>query len=249
MRLVRHGYETVVLCGGAEAPVTRLCIEGYGRTGALSKNNSKDDSPYASRPFDAARDGFVLSEGACLLVLEEQGRALRRGAKIYGEIAGYGNFADAFHGGINSDGRPSGLFSDVRPSAHGEGQAMRRSLEDAGIKERDVGLLSAHATATVLGDRVEEEAIRMVFGKEAERLPVVAAKGLTGHMLSASGAFEAALALMCMKEGLVPPYPHLENTDSGLSISKEMKPLKAKAALVNSFGFGGLNACLVLKAL
>lgn len=221
--LIKSGAEEVVLAGGAEAPLTRLCIEGYGRAGALSKTNS-------SRPFDSRRDGFVLSEGAAVLVIEEYKRAIKRKAKIYGEIVGYGNTISALH--------------ETRPDIEGEMRAMRMAIKEAGLNPDEISLIAAHATGTPLGDRAEAESIRNVFGN---KVPVLALKSLSGHMLSASAPFEAAVALMCMREGLIPPYPHLKENDSGLKISVKGGKVKARYALVNSFGFGGFCAGLVLK--
>ncbi len=229
-RLIKEGFGEFALCGGAEAPLARTCVEGYGRMGALTKG----DSPEASRPFDAERDGFVLSEGACVLVLEEFEAARKRGARIYGEVAGFGN----------------ALFSacEARPSFEGEVSAMRMALNSAKLTRDETGIVSAHASSTLTGDRTEAQAIKAVFGEGAE-VPVIAVKSLTGHMLSASGPFEAAVALMCMEEGMIPPYPHLNENDSGLSLFKKGKTGQFNAALVNSFGFGGFNISLVLKKL
>jgi len=225
--LIKKGQEKIVLSGGAEAPITRLCIEGYGRAGALSKT----DSRFASRPFGSGRDGFVLSEGACVLILEEYKNAVKRKARIYGEIIGYGNIISALH--------------ETRPDPNGEIECMGLPLKEAGLLPEEVGLISAHATGTQLGDRIEADAIKEIFGI---KVPVTALKSLTGHMLSASGPFEAAAALMCLREGLLPPYPHLKENESGLKISIKGEKIKGGYALVNSFGFGGFCASLALKA-
>ncbi|MGB9715948.1 MAG: beta-ketoacyl-[acyl-carrier-protein] synthase family protein [Thermodesulfovibrionales bacterium] len=230
-RLIKSGYKGPVLCGGAEAPVCRICVEGYGISGALSK--VKDST--ASRPFDITRDGFVLSEGACILILENYETALKRGARIYGEIIGYGNTTDAFH--------------QTRPSPYGEAEAMRKAIEEAGLKPEDIDYINAHATSTPLGDKTEIEAIKMVFGEKAKEIPISSVKSMTGHMLAASGAFEVAITLMSIKEGIIPPIINLKETDPECDIDLVKKARKAKIdfAISNSFGFGGVNAVLVLK--
>ncbi len=235
---IKNGLETVCLCGGAEAPLTRFCIEAYSRCGALSKSTSKTSE--ASRPFDRDRDGFVLAEGACVLVLEELGHALERGANIYGEICGYGYGMDAFH--------------DTRPDPSGQARAMKMAMKEAGAMETagpegflDIALLLAHATGTRIGDKAEEEAIRTAFGERAADLPVFAAKALTGHMLAASGPFEAALALMCVKEGVLPGNPNIKNKDCTLNLPERTRTAAVDAAMANSFGLGGFNASLVIK--
>jgi 3-oxoacyl-[acyl-carrier-protein] synthase II len=226
VRLIRSGTEKIVLAGGAEAPVTRLCVEGYGRAGALSRAFP----PYASRPFDARRDGFVLSEGGAVLILEEYNNPIKRKAKIYGEIIGCGNALSATH--------------ETRPDIFGEIRAMKDALKEAGIGPEDIGLIAAHATGTPLGDKIEADAIKQVFGTKT---PVIALKSLTGHMLSASSPFEAAVTLMSLRDGVIPPYKHLEENESGLNISIKGKKIKGQYALVNSFGFGGFCASVVLR--
>lgn len=224
MRLIREGRAKIVLAGGAEAPICRICVAGYGASGALSKCG-------ISRPFDKKRDGFILAEGAAVLVLEEHEHALRRGVKPYGEIIGYGNCADAFH--------------PTAPASGGQMRALRAALADAAIGAADVDYLSAHATSTRLGDGTERRSIEGVFGSD---MPVSALKSMTGHMLGASGAFEAAMALICMNEGLMPGTINLDEPEGGLNYVKRPKRAEVKIAVVNSFGFGGVNAVLVLKA-
>ncbi|MDA8169997.1 MAG: beta-ketoacyl-[acyl-carrier-protein] synthase family protein [Nitrospiraceae bacterium] len=236
-RLVRHGLAGLVIACGADAPVTRLCVEGYGRAGALSRSNIKNPKE-ASRPFHPERDGFVLSEGACSLVVEEYGRAARRGAQIYGEIAGYGQGIDPSH--------------ETRPSPPGWARTISAALRDAGVE--DTGLIIPHAASTVLGDAAEEEAIFTALGKTAARkIPAFPVKALTGHMLAASGPFEAAIALMCMKEGIVPPNYYLKEArmkeaPPGLNLGGGifLKTARPGSALVNAFGFGGFSASVVL---
>ncbi|MDI6890753.1 MAG: beta-ketoacyl-ACP synthase II [Thermodesulfovibrionales bacterium] len=232
-RLIRSGYRGPVLCGGTEAPVCRVCVEGYGVSGALSKVNDST----ASRPFDRTRDGFVIAEGACILVIEDYESALKRGAKIYGEIAGYGNTTDAFHQTI--------------PLSEGEAKAMRLAMDEAGLRPEDIGYINAHGTSTPLGDKTETEAIKIVFGRKAKDIPVSSVKSMTGHMLASSGAIEAAFTLMGINEGAIPPTINLEESDPecDLDYVKHARKADIKAAISNSFGFGGLNAVLVFRRL
>jgi 3-oxoacyl-[acyl-carrier-protein] synthase II len=225
MRLVRCGLCDLALAGGAEAPVTRFCLGGYGASGALSRVG-------ISRPFDRERDGFVLAEGAAVLVLEGYDAALKRGARMYGEVAGYGNTADAFH--------------ETAPYKNGQAGAIRAALDDAGVRPGEVDHISAHATSTPLGDRVEAGAMEMVFGRS--RAPAVSAvKSMTGHMLGASGSLEAAFALMGLKEGVVPPAVNLREPEFNLNFTKSLESADLRIAVSNSFGFGGANAVLVLR--
>ncbi len=209
--MVRSGRVGIAFTGGAEAPICPLCIKGYGRAGALSKSGKV-------KPFATDRDGFVLGEGAALIVLEEMAHAKKRGARIYAELAGYGNTSDTGH--------------PTQPDKDGEARAMREALEDAGITPDEVGLVMAHATGTPLGDQAEAEAIEEVFGKTSP--PRRALKEFTGHMLAASGAFEAAVAARFIYDGNeIATEPDGGGTFSSLS---------------NSFGFGGVNTALALKA-
>ncbi|MEC4676045.1 MAG: beta-ketoacyl-ACP synthase II [Nitrospirota bacterium] len=232
-RLIKTGYKGPVLAGGAESPVCRFCIEGYGITGALSKGADRN----ASRPFDRSRDGFVLSEGACILVLEDYESALARGADIYGEIIGYGNSTDAFH--------------ITRPKPSGEANAITMAIKEAGIRPEEVDHINAHGTATRLGDIAEAEAIGMAFGERAPGIPVTAAKSMTGHMLAASGAFEIAATLMAIREGVIPPTINLDVQDPAcnLNIVQKKTESEIKIAISNSFGFGGVNAVIVLRGI
>jgi 3-oxoacyl-[acyl-carrier-protein] synthase II len=230
-RLIKSGYRHPVLCGGAEAPVCRTCMEGYGISGALSRSNG----PSASRPFDRTRDGFVLSEGACILILETYESAMKRGAEIYGEIIGYGNATDSYHQTI--------------PSAEGEVRAMQSALDEAGLRADDIHFISAHGTATRLGDKTETEAIKRVFGKHAYLVPVTSLKSGTGHMLAASGALEAAITLLSLKEGVITPTLNLNERDPecDLDYVTACRHVHIHYALSQSFGFGGLNAVIVFS--
>jgi beta-ketoacyl-acyl-carrier-protein synthase II len=230
-RLLRSGWEGPVIAGGAEAPLCRLCIEGYGVTGVVSK--TPDSS--ASRPFDRSRSGFVLSEGASILVLEELEAALKRSARIYGEIIGYGNAVDASH--------------PTKPACGGEVSAMMCALTDAGLDFKSIDYISAHGTSTPLGDAAEAFAIREVFRERAASLPVSSVKSLTGHMLAASGPLEAAFAVMTINEGVIPPSINVEEKDADcdLNLITELTRKRIRTAMCNSFGFGGVNAVIVLK--
>ncbi|MEJ2192812.1 MAG: beta-ketoacyl synthase N-terminal-like domain-containing protein [Nitrospirota bacterium] len=223
VRLVRSGAAGMALAGGAEAPLCTLCIGGYGALGALSREG-------VSRPFDRGRDGFVLGEGAGVLVLEEYEAAVRRGARPYAEIAGCGNAADAFHPTV--------------PRSDGQIRAMRAALAEAGLSPGDVGCIYAHATSTPAGDSTEAESIGRLFGPGAR---VTAAKSMTGHMLGASGAVEAALAAMSLREGLLPGILNLGDPEGSLDYVRETVRTEAGAALANSFGFGWLITFLVLR--
>lgn len=232
-RLISSGYQGPVLCGGTEAPVCRVCVEGYGTSGALSRVNNST----ASRPFDRTRDGFVIAEGACILVLEDYEYALKRGAKVYGEIIGYGNTTDAFHQTI--------------PFPEGEARAIEIALIEKGLYPQDVDYINAHGTSTPLGDKTETKTIKIVFDKKAKEIPVSAVKSMTGHMLAASGALEAAFTLMSMKEGIIPPTINLKESDPecDLDYVTELRRVNIDVAISHSFGFGGVNAVLVFKKL
>jgi 3-oxoacyl-[acyl-carrier-protein] synthase II len=230
-RLIRSGYHGPVFCGGAEAPVCRICIEGYGESGALSQVNDSS----ASKPFDMTRDGFVLSEGACILVLENYEDALKRGARIYGEIIGYGNTTDAFHQTI--------------PAQEGEARAIKMAINEAGLKPEDIDFINAHGTSTPLGDKIETKAIKLSFGKRAYQIPITSIKSLTGHMLAASGSLEAAFTLMSIDEGIIPPTINLKVRDPecDLDYATELRRAQIEYAISHSFGFGGVNAVLVMR--
>lgn len=232
-RLIKAGYEDIILCGGAEAPLCRICINGYGSSKALSRITDSS----ASRPFDRGRDGFVLSEGACILVIEEYEKALKRGARIYGEIIGYGNTTDAFHQTV--------------PSPEGEARAITSALNEAGLKPEDISLISAHGTSTPWGDRVETEALKRSLGRHAYNIPVTSIKSASGHMLAASGSLEAALTLISMKESVIPPTINLRerDPDCDLDCVTELREADIQYSICDSFGFGGINAVLVLSKL
>ncbi len=232
-RLLRDGTVDVAITGGTEACLTPVAISAFARMTALSTRN--DAPELASRPFDAERDGFVMGEGAAALVLEEWDRAVARGARIYGEVVGYGRNADAYH--------------ITAPSPGGEGAAacMQLALDDAGLPASAIGHINAHGTSTPLNDAAEAEAVRKVFGEAAP--PVTSTKGVTGHLIGAAGATEAVACLLALEHAVVPPTANLERIgdDIGLDVvSGSPRAVTAAPALSNSFGFGGHNATLVL---
>ncbi len=232
-RMVRAGAVDMALAGGAEAPLCRLAVGGYDASGALSRRNHEPAK--ASRPFDRDRDGFVISEGAGVLVLEELNHAVRRCAGIYAELAGYGTSSDAFH--------------QTRPDSAGEAAAIIMALKDAGVAPGQVDYINAHATSTPLGDAAEAEAVTRVFGRRVKDIHVSACKSMLGHMLGAAGAVEAAVTATAIHEGLIPPAINLENPDPGcaLNVVRSASRMDVNIAVSNSFGFGGVNAVLVLK--
>jgi 3-oxoacyl-[acyl-carrier-protein] synthase II len=231
-RLLRDGSADVVIAGGTEACMTPTAISAFARMTALSGRN--DDPEHASRPFDAARDGFVMGEGAAILILERWDRAVARGAKIYGEVAGYGRNADAYH--------------ITAPSPGGEGAAacMQLALDDAGLDASEVGHVNAHGTSTPLNDAAEAEAIRKVFGDGAP--PVTSTKGVTGHLIGAAGATEAVACVLGFEHRAIPPTANLEQLGDDIQldvVSGAARPLDPTPALSNSFGFGGHNVSLI----
>lgn len=235
-RLIRSGHLGIALAGGSEAPLCRLCVEGYGIAGALSRRSpSGENGPGVPRPFDGKRDGFVLGEGASVLILEYLDNAVARGAKIYAEIIGYGNTTDAFH--------------MTKPDPGGEARAMTAALKEAGLAPDEVDYINTHGTGTELGDIAESQALRMLFGKRAATIPASAAKSLTGHMLAASGALETAMTAMTLREGVIPPTINMDEMDPlcDINIVTERRKADIEIALTNSFGFGGVNAVLVLR--
>ena len=232
-RMIRSGEIDVALAGGAEAPVCRLAVGGYGASGALSRRNEEPEK--ASRPFDRGRDGFVIAEGAGVLVLEELEHALQRGADIYCELAGYGTSSDAFH--------------QTKPSSDGEAFALRKALNDAVVLPEEVDYINAHATSTPIGDLIEAEAIRKVFAERTAEIHVSSCKSMLGHMLGAAGALEAAITALTIHRGVITPGINLENPDPGCGLNYVTSAFEKDVgtALSNSFGFGGVNAVLVLK--
>jgi 3-oxoacyl-[acyl-carrier-protein] synthase II len=235
-RLIARGDADVMICGGAEGVITPLAVGGFSAMRALSTRN--EDPEKASRPFDAGRDGFVMGEGAGIVVIEELEHALRRGASIYAEVAGYGVSADAFH--ISA------------PSEDGDGpvRVMRSALADAGVPPTAIDYINAHGTSTPIGDRIETLAIKQVFGEHARSLAVSSTKSMTGHLLGAAGGLETGIAALSVREGVIPPTINYTTPDPDCDL--DYVPNKARRrevsyALNNSFGFGGTNACIILK--
>jgi 3-oxoacyl-[acyl-carrier-protein] synthase II len=234
-RYIVDGLADVCLAGGTEAVITPLSMAGFAQMGALSRH---PDGARASRPFDAERDGFVLSEGACVLVLEEAERAAARGARVYAELAGYGASADAYH------------ITAPEPQGTGAVLAIEAALADAGEAPEAVDYINAHGTSTPLNDASETRAVKKVFGDHAHKVPISSTKSMTGHMLGAAGAVEAAVAALAVAEGVVPPTTNYETPDPDCDLDyvpNEARKVDVRFALSNSFGFGGQNAVLALR--
>ena len=236
-RIIQRGDADVMFAGGAEAPVTALCMAGFAAARTLSLRN--DEPERASRPFDVDRDGFVMAEGACILILESLTHALKRGARIYAEYAGYGMTGDA--------------HDIVAPCADGDGagRAMDAALKDANLQHSQVDYVNAHGTSTPLGDAAETRAIKKAFGDQAYKIAVSSTKSMTGHLLGATGAIEAAVSVMSIKDQAIPPTINLDNQDPDCDLdyvpNKARLNANVRVAMSNSFGFGGHNACLVFK--
>lgn len=237
-RLIAHGEAEVMVAGGAEMSSTPTGMAGFANARALSFRNEAPEA--ASRPWDQDRDGFVLSDGAGVVVLEELEHARGRGARIYAELAGYGMNGDAWH--------------ITAPSEDGEGAArcMMKALNDAGVNPEQVDYVNAHGTSTPAGDVIESDALKRVFGDHARRLPVSSTKSMVGHMLGAAGSVEAIYCVLALRDQVAPPTINLDNPDPACDldyIPHEARDLKIDCVLSNSFGFGGTNGCVVLKRL
>jgi 3-oxoacyl-[acyl-carrier-protein] synthase II len=233
-RIVQGGYADVMVCGGTEAAVTPLGVAGFAAMRALSTRN--DDPKHASRPWDVDRDGFVVGEGAGVLVLEERAHAEQRGAPILAELVGYGMSADAHH------------LTAPPEDGDGVGRVMTAALDDATLAPGDIQYLNAHATSTPLGDRAEATAIRRVFGSAASQLLVSSTKSMTGHLLGGAGALEAGLTVLTLRDQVAPPTTNLDTPDEGNTLNLvPNSAVKASIthAMTNSFGFGGTNASLI----
>jgi 3-oxoacyl-[acyl-carrier-protein] synthase II len=236
-RAIARGDADAMLAGGTEATVTPLGVGGFNAMRALSTRN--DEPTRASRPFDLGRDGFVMGEGAGLLCLEDRDSALRRGATILAELCGYGLSADAHH------------MTSPPPDGEGAQRCMRMALRDAhsnGIRLADIGYINAHGTSTKQGDIAETLAIKTVFGEHARRLAVSSTKSMTGHLLGAAGGVEASFSILALREGILPPTINLETPDPECDldyVANAARPAKLRAALSNSFGFGGTNVSLL----
>jgi 3-oxoacyl-[acyl-carrier-protein] synthase II len=232
--MIRRGFIHTAICGGSEAATLPLTVAAFNVMGVLSTRN--EEPQRASRPFDAQRDGFVIGEGAAILVLERLENAQARGAKIHGEVIGYGSSADAYH--------------MAAPAVNGAGaaQAMRMALSNAGLPPPDVDYINAHGTATALNDVSETAAIKSVFGDHAYKVAVSSTKSMTGHLLGAAGAIEAIACLKALETDLIPPTINYEHPDPECDLDyvpNEARPVNLRTAMSNSFGLGGHNACLI----
>jgi 3-oxoacyl-[acyl-carrier-protein] synthase II len=235
-RAIVHDEADVMITGGTEAPLSPLCFGAFAIIRAMSTRN--EDPAHASRPFDRTRDGFVMAEGAAVLVLEERERALSRGAPIYAEVCGYGVTNDAYH------------MTQPRPDGRQAARAMTRALAQANVAPREVGYINAHGSSTPLNDPTETSAIRQVFGEHAERVALSGTKGYYGHALGASGAFEGAICALASQRKWMPPTVNLEEADPACNLdylTGEGRDGDPEYLLSNSFGFGGINAALVFR--
>jgi 3-oxoacyl-[acyl-carrier-protein] synthase II len=237
-RIIAHGDADVMIAGGAEAAVTPMSVGGFASMRALSTRN--DDPTHASRPFDKDRDGFVIGEGAGILILEELEFAKARGATILAEVVGYGMSADAYH------------ITGIAPEGQGAQRSMRAALKDAGLQPAEVGYINAHATSTPAGDGNESQAIEAVFGEHAlsHKLKVSGTKSMTGHLLGGAGGLEAGITVLALQNQMLPPTINLDNVDPECHLDyvpNKAIPLDFDVAMSNSFGFGGINATLILR--
>ena len=234
-KVIERGDADVMITGGTEAPIVNMAIAGFTASTALTTN---DDPATASRPFDVNRDGFVIGEGAGILILEEYEHAIKRGAKIYGEIVGYGATGDAHH------------ITAPAPEGEGAARAMQMALSTANVEPEQVGYINAHGTSTPYNDLFETQAVKAVFGEHAYHLAMSSTKSMTGHLLGAAGGIEAIFTVLALKEGILPPTMNLQTPDPECDL--DYVPNKARIhqveyALSNSLGFGGHNACLLFK--
>jgi 3-oxoacyl-[acyl-carrier-protein] synthase II len=235
--IIRRGDADIMIAGGSHSMIHPLGMAGFNLLTALAVGYNEQPEK-ASRPFDLRREGFVLGEGAGMLIMEELGHARRRGARIHGEVIGYGSTADAFR------------ITDSHPEGRGAEAAMRGALLDAGISPAEIDYINAHGTSTEVNDRVETMAIKMVLGERAYRVPVSSTKSMMGHLIAAAGAVEAIICLLAIRDGLVPPTINYEAPDPACDLDyvpNKARRAPVRAAMSNSFGFGGQNVCLVLR--
>ncbi|MFC1517090.1 beta-ketoacyl-ACP synthase II [Candidatus Margulisiibacteriota bacterium] len=238
MTTIQRGDAVAMIAGGSEAAITPVSVAGFAAARALSQNNS--DPQHASKPFDKDRDGFVMGEGAGVTVIEDLDHALARGAKIYGELAGYGATGDAYH--ITS---PS-----PDPKSGGQRRAMARAIKDAGLEPKDIDYINAHGTSTQLNDKYETAAIKDLFGEHAKKLAVSSTKGATGHLLGAASALEFVLTTKALQENIAPPTINYKTPDPECDLDyvpNKPRKMTISAAMSNSFGFGGHNGIIVIK--
>jgi 3-oxoacyl-[acyl-carrier-protein] synthase II len=235
-KIIQRNDADAMICGGAEAAITPLSVGGFAAARSLSTRN--DEPTRASRPFDAQRDGFVIGEGAGILILEELEFARRRGARILAEVVGYGMTGDAFH--------------ITQPAEGGDGayRVMKRTLKDAGVAADVVGYVNAHGTSTPIGDSIETAAMKRLFGDRAKSVPVSSTKSMTGHLLGGAGGLEGGISVLALRDQVLPPTINLENPDPECDLDyvpNHARKAEVQYALSNSFGFGGTNACLLFK--
>ncbi len=234
--IIRRGDAIAMVTGGAEAPINEIALAGFCAARAMTTRN--DDPKHASRPFDKERDGFIIGEGAGVMILEDYDHAMARGAKIYGELVGYGMTADAFH------------ITQPDPDGAGATRVMRMALQKAGLNPSDVHYINAHGTSTFYNDKQETGAIKQAFGEHAYKIPVSSTKSMLGHSLGATGAVEAIFCLLAIRDSFVPPTINYDNPDPDCDLDyvpNAGRSQEVNVALTNSFGFGGHNACLIFK--
>ena len=235
--MIRRGEVDVVIAGGSEAPICPIAVAGFGNMRALSRHN--EDPSKASRPFDASRDGFVIGEGAAILILESQESAERRSVRPLAELVGYGSTSDAHH------------ITEPSPDSQGAANAMKQAMKQAGLMPAEIDYINAHGTSTPLNDKQETQAIKSALGEDAYRVPISSTKSMTGHLLGAGGALEAATCIMAIQEGVIPPTINLENPDPQCDLDYTSSVARTKpinVAMSNSFGFGGHNSVLVFSS-
>ena len=235
LRTIQYGDADVIVTGGTEAALTYLALSGFANMGALSKRNDAPEK--ASRPFDKDRDGFVLGEGAAILIFEKLEHAKDRGAKIYGEVLGIGNSDDAYH------------ITAPDPNGSGGAYAMKRAIEDSGLKPEDISYINAHGTSTPLNDRIETAAIKSTFGDYAAKVPINSTKSMTGHLLGAAAAAEIVAALLSMRDGVLHPTINYDTPDPDCDLDyvpNKKREVAVKYAMSNSLGFGGHNSAIVV---
>lgn len=234
--IIKRGDAVGMLAGGTEAPINEIGVAAFSAARAMSTRN--DDPAHASRPFDKDREGFIIAEGATVLMLEDRDFAIQRGAKIYGEIVGYGFAGDAYH------------ITQPHPEGAGAKRAMRMALRNSGLEVEQIGYINAHGTSTPYNDKYETRAIKDVFGDHAYKLAVSSTKSMLGHMLGAAGAIEAAICFLAMRDGKLPPTINYQTPDPDCDLDyvpNVARDAQVEYSLSNSFGFGGHNACLIFK--
>ncbi len=234
--VIRHGETKVIIAGGTEAPITPICIAAFNAARALSTRNHEPKN--ACRPFDAERDGFILGEGAAIIILEDLSYALERGAPILAEIIGYSATSDAFH------------ITQPAPNGESATRALSLAMKRAGVSPDEVDYINAHGSATVLNDKTETRTIKSVFGKSAYRIPISANKSMTGHLLGAAGAIEAIMCILAINHGIIPPTLNLTHPDPECDLDyvpNKARPVEVTTAISNSFGFGGHNSVLIFR--